>query len=174
MVCVRESCVYRREGRREGGSVCVYDIQYHLPPWQQNILSSMMAAMGRQLKQSVNVFHSLILYRRLPTTTTYIHVLYVHEMYMSMATLMLERQTQIHVCNIRLDMNIWAFVYTHIWTHKPSVYSESAPFFSPSIETKHSVCYRKVVFSLGLEPVTNILGDCLTQVFRSGSILHRP
>lgn len=26
----------------------------------------MMAAMGRQLKQSVNVFHSLMLYRRLP------------------------------------------------------------------------------------------------------------
>ena len=31
-----------------------------------NIFSSMMAAMGRQLKQSVNVFHSLMLYRRLP------------------------------------------------------------------------------------------------------------
>jgi hypothetical protein len=30
------------------------------------IFSSMMAAMGKQLKQSVNVFHSLILYRRLP------------------------------------------------------------------------------------------------------------
>lgn len=29
------------------------------------IFSSMMAAMGRQLKQSVNVFHSLMLYRRL-------------------------------------------------------------------------------------------------------------
>ena len=29
-----------------------------LPPWQQNILSSIMAATGRQLKQSVNVFHS--------------------------------------------------------------------------------------------------------------------
>jgi hypothetical protein len=32
----------------------------------QKIFSSMMAAMGRQLKQSVNVFHSLMLYRRLP------------------------------------------------------------------------------------------------------------
>lgn len=30
------------------------------------IFSSMMAAMGKQLKQSVNVFHNLILYRRLP------------------------------------------------------------------------------------------------------------
>ena len=30
------------------------------------IFSSIMAAMGRQLKQSVNVFHNLILYRRLP------------------------------------------------------------------------------------------------------------
>ena len=30
------------------------------------IFSSMMAAIGRQLKQSVNVFQSLILYRRLP------------------------------------------------------------------------------------------------------------
>lgn len=35
-------------------------------PWQQNIFSSTMAATGRQLKQSVNVFHSLILYLRLP------------------------------------------------------------------------------------------------------------
>jgi hypothetical protein len=32
------------------------------------IFSSMMAAMGRQLKQSVKVFHSLILYLRLPNT----------------------------------------------------------------------------------------------------------
>lgn len=30
------------------------------------IFSSMMAAIGRQLKQSVNVFQSLMLYRRLP------------------------------------------------------------------------------------------------------------
>ena len=36
------------------------------PPWQQKIFSSTMAATGRQLKQSVNVFHSLMLYRRLP------------------------------------------------------------------------------------------------------------
>jgi hypothetical protein len=33
-----------------------------------NIFSSMMAAMGRQLKQSVNVFHNFMLYRRLPGT----------------------------------------------------------------------------------------------------------
>lgn len=32
----------------------------------QKIFSSMMAAMGRQLKHSVNVFHSFTLYRRLP------------------------------------------------------------------------------------------------------------
>jgi hypothetical protein len=31
------------------------------PPWQQKIFSSIMAATGRQLKQSVNVFHSLML-----------------------------------------------------------------------------------------------------------------
>ena len=37
-----------------------------LPPWQQNIFSSTMAATGRQLKQSVNVFQSLMLYLRLP------------------------------------------------------------------------------------------------------------
>ena len=36
------------------------------PPWQQKIFSSTMAAMGKQLKQSVNVFHSLMLYRLLP------------------------------------------------------------------------------------------------------------
>lgn len=34
----------------------------------QNIFSSMMAAMGRQLKHSVKVFHSLTLYRRLPSS----------------------------------------------------------------------------------------------------------
>jgi hypothetical protein len=32
----------------------------------QKIFSSMIAAIGRQLKQSVNVFQSLMLYRRLP------------------------------------------------------------------------------------------------------------
>ena len=36
------------------------------PPCIVKIFSSMMAAMGRQLKQSVNVFHSLMLYLRLP------------------------------------------------------------------------------------------------------------
>lgn len=35
------------------------------PPWQQKIFSSIIAAIGKQLKQSVNVFHSLMLYRRL-------------------------------------------------------------------------------------------------------------
>ena len=34
------------------------------PPCMQKIFSSMMAAMGKQLKQSVNVFHSLMLYLR--------------------------------------------------------------------------------------------------------------
>ena len=41
------------------------------PPCMVKIFSSMMAAMGRQLKQSVNVFHSLILYLRLPYTNQY-------------------------------------------------------------------------------------------------------
>jgi hypothetical protein len=36
------------------------------PPCMQRIFSSMMAAMGRQLKASVNVFQILMLYRRLP------------------------------------------------------------------------------------------------------------
>lgn len=31
------------------------------PPCMVKIFSSMMAAMGKQLKQSVNVFHSLML-----------------------------------------------------------------------------------------------------------------
>ena len=38
----------------------------HVPPWQQNILSSMTAATGRQLNTSVNVFHILVLYLRTP------------------------------------------------------------------------------------------------------------
>ena len=36
------------------------------PPWQQKIFSSTIAAIGKQLKQSVKVFHSLMLYRLLP------------------------------------------------------------------------------------------------------------
>jgi hypothetical protein len=36
------------------------------PPCMHRIFSSTMAATGRQLKQSVNVFHSLILNLRLP------------------------------------------------------------------------------------------------------------
>jgi hypothetical protein len=36
------------------------------PPCMQKIFSSTIAATGRQLKQSVKVFHSLMLYRRLP------------------------------------------------------------------------------------------------------------
>lgn len=35
------------------------------PPCMVKIFSSIMAAMGRQLKQSVNVFHNLMLYRLL-------------------------------------------------------------------------------------------------------------
>ena len=34
----------------------------------------MIAAMGRQLKQSVNVFQSLILYRRLPRRTQHVNL----------------------------------------------------------------------------------------------------
>lgn len=44
-----------------------HDISVHaLPPWQQKIFSSIIAAMGRQLKQSVKVFQSFILNLRLP------------------------------------------------------------------------------------------------------------
>jgi hypothetical protein len=43
-------------------SVCVReDLPGERPPWQQKIFSSMTAATGRQLKQSVKVFHSLTL-----------------------------------------------------------------------------------------------------------------
>ena len=49
--------------------ICSIDCRSGLsPPCIVNIFSSMMAAIGRQLKQSVNVFHSLILYRRLPAS----------------------------------------------------------------------------------------------------------
>ena len=47
--------------------ICSIDCRSGLsPPCMVKIFSSMMAAMGRQLKQSVNVFQSLMLYRRLP------------------------------------------------------------------------------------------------------------
>ena len=38
------------------------------PPCMQRMRSSMSAATGRQLKQSMNSFHSLMLYLRLPTS----------------------------------------------------------------------------------------------------------
>lgn len=44
----------------------IKSIYIYSPPWQQNIFSSIIAAIGKQLKQSVNVFHNLILYLRLP------------------------------------------------------------------------------------------------------------
>ena len=47
--------------------ICSIDCKSGLrPPWQQKIFSSTMAATGRQLKQSVKVFHNLMLYLRLP------------------------------------------------------------------------------------------------------------
>lgn len=47
--------------------ICSIDCRSGLrPPCIVNIFSSMIAAIGKQLKQSVNVFHSLMLYRRLP------------------------------------------------------------------------------------------------------------
>ena len=47
--------------------ICSMDCRSGLrPPWQQKIFSSTMAAIGRQLKQSVKVFHSLMLKRLLP------------------------------------------------------------------------------------------------------------
>jgi len=47
--------------------ICSMDCKSGLkPPWQQNIFSSMIAAIGKQLKQSVNVFHNFMLYLLLP------------------------------------------------------------------------------------------------------------
>ncbi len=47
--------------------ICSIDCKSGLnPPCIVKIFSSMMAAIGRQLKQSVNVFQSLMLYLRLP------------------------------------------------------------------------------------------------------------
>jgi hypothetical protein len=47
--------------------ICSIDCKSGLsPPCIVKIFSSMMAAIGKQLKQSVNVFHSLMLYLRLP------------------------------------------------------------------------------------------------------------
>lgn len=46
--------------------ICSIELRSGLkPPCIVNIFSSMIAAIGKQLKQSVNVFHSLMLYRLL-------------------------------------------------------------------------------------------------------------
>lgn len=47
----------------DGGQISCY---MKVPPWQQKIFSSTIAATGKQLKQSVKVFHSFMLYRLLP------------------------------------------------------------------------------------------------------------
>lgn len=54
--------------------------QIHSPPWQQKIFSSTIAAIGKQLKQSVNVFQSLMLYRLLPAKykTEYIQACFLN------------------------------------------------------------------------------------------------
>lgn len=54
------------EGRRAPQHTKLWECVLSVPPWQQKIFSSTMAATGKQLKQSVKVFHSLILYRLLP------------------------------------------------------------------------------------------------------------
>lgn len=56
----------------------------HKPPWQQKIFSSMMAAIGRQLKQSVKVFQSFMLNLRLPKenemgTNDHTFIIYIAE-----------------------------------------------------------------------------------------------
>lgn len=56
--CVCTSFWVRGKGKHKTGS--------GIPPWQQKIFSSTIAATGKQLKQSVKVFHSLMLYRLLP------------------------------------------------------------------------------------------------------------
>jgi len=66
----------------------------------------MMAAMGKQLKQSVNVFHSLMLYLRLPATQpcNVTHLVY-------MSSLCLSSLNQV-LCepNIHPDMLICYFM----------------------------------------------------------------
>ena len=57
--------------------ICSIDWRSGLnPPWQQKIFSSTMAATGRQLKQSVKVFHNLMLYLRLPEKENYKQFIY--------------------------------------------------------------------------------------------------
>ena len=58
--------------------ICSIDWRSGLnPPWQQKIFSSTMAATGRQLKQSVKVFHNLMLYLRLPEEENYKQFIYI-------------------------------------------------------------------------------------------------
>ncbi len=54
----------QRDGQESVDSIL--EISLTNPPCIQKILSSTIAAIGKQLKQSVNVFQVLTLYRRLP------------------------------------------------------------------------------------------------------------
>ena len=58
------------------------------------IFSSTMADTGRQLKQSVNVFHSLMLYLRLPATQHKKHT-YTHTESYGLALLEMHMRTHI-------------------------------------------------------------------------------
>ena len=56
--------------------ICSMDWRSGLsPPCIVKIFSSIIAAIGRQLKQSVNVFHNLMLYRRLPKRNRLVRML---------------------------------------------------------------------------------------------------
>ena len=52
--------------RRMTSPYFLYGLQIGAKAAVHRDFSSIIAAMGRQLKQSVNVFHNLMLYRRLP------------------------------------------------------------------------------------------------------------
>lgn len=64
------SCIQPKDCRVDSRVLCqnIHSAHYNPPPWQQKIFSSTMAAIGRQLKQSVKVFQSLMLYLLLPNT----------------------------------------------------------------------------------------------------------
>ena len=76
------------------------------PPWQQKIFSSTIAAIGRQLKQSVNVFQSLMLYRRLPTKHS------VRLLYVKLSLFQKIQKPKLHVLVSRSKYFFWLFMTT--------------------------------------------------------------
>lgn len=97
------------------------------PPCMHRILSSISAATGRQLKQSMNVFQSLILYRLLPKLKNFFTFVIKSVNSVDRGTLMVSSQQEkvprvlYLVCQKKTDCLEWIFPSIYVITQKEVV-----------------------------------------------------